>query len=144
MFIFKSTYKDLLNQLEHREKSICDQHKVILGKDREINLRDKHIVDLKESLKNARDLKDILTILTPMTFAYSRISDGSCELNLPANVVRVLPDYFGGEVMSHEANKVVVLSSNGEIRKVAYTKKKPDTGYSYVLVREKAEVPKKK
>lgn len=138
MFIFKSTYRGLLNDLEHRNKSICDQHKIILGKDREINLRDRHIVDLKEALSNARDLKAILEKLSPL-FSISgmfTIGDASCELKLPDNVPVYVLDYFGGKVIRQEATKVVVLDKSGNV-KTTWTKKKADKGFSYLLVREK-------
>ncbi len=132
MIIWKSTYRDLLNKLEHYEKSICDQHKTIVRVEKE---RDE-----------ARNLKAILDALYPLTavFSYAYKSDGRIGVNLPDDVVRRVPDFFGGpDVLSHEATRVVVLNQKGEVSKVAFTKKKPDTGYSYLLVREKPVIAKK-
>lgn len=133
MFIWKETYNKLVNKIQRLEYLLKES--------------DSSNCQLRRERDEARNLKAILEALYPLTavFSYSFGANGKIGVDLPENVVRLVPDYFGGEVMRHEAVKVVVLNKNGEVVKVGWTKKKKaDTGYSYVLVREKEVAPKSK
>jgi hypothetical protein len=50
------------------------------------------------------------------------------------HVAVYVDDYFGGKVIKQEATKVVIIDKNGKTTE-AFSKQKPDKGYSYKLVR---------
>lgn len=92
--------------------------------------------------KEKADLKHLLNkLIERSNLLYSgsntiRFSDsGRLEVEFPNDIPRYVEDYFGGKVFKQEANTVVVLSKDGSA-KYYQTKKSPDKGYSYILVRE--------
>ena len=106
---------------------------------------ERHAVELRE----ARDLKTVLetigtkwgTLLT-MTGLGSNITisnvGGTVTWNLPESVAQFVPDHFGGQVIKQEATKVIEISPAGQIT-TGLTRRLPDEGYDYVLVRHEKE-----
>ncbi len=122
MFILRQSYNRLVSLLNQKEHELRVQDRILLEKNQEIHkLRDRVRALEHEKIDGSR---------------VECLGGLSVSLELPADVARVLPDHFGGKVLQHEATKVVVLDKNGN-GKVAYTAKKADKGFSYLLVREK-------
>lgn len=124
MFISKSHYKEIKNELEHKQKSCAD----LIEK----NLK------LEKELSQAKDLKDILNkfsgLLTGEGITFNTVS-GGWSLNLPDHVLQYTEDILGGKVIKQEGTKALVIDKNGNV-KTGLTKQKPDKGYSYKLIRQ--------
>lgn len=115
-------------------------------------LKSKHekiVAELKQRITQAEDLHKLLENIIDKTgiptppknwvsgASLSVLKDGILGwtgYSLPDNVAQYVDDYFGGKVIKQEATKVVILEKDGE-RKEAFTKQKPDKGFSYKLVR---------
>jgi hypothetical protein len=112
------TYKELLNKIEHLEKTRDDYYARII---------------------KAENLKDILEKMSSMTIngqGFS-VSGGSwsTSFNIPDSFAEYVDDYCGGKVIKQEANKVIEITINGEI-KTGLTKQPCDKGYKYKLIRQ--------
>ena len=112
----------------------------------------KIVADLMAELKNANDwieelnrqrdaaqkLAGVLDKLADKSASFSTFAAGSLnvsgELIMPDNIARFVPDHFGGQVLIQQATKVIEIAPSGDI-KTGVTKRKPDAGCSYVLVR---------
>lgn len=114
-------------------------------------LKSKHekiVTELKQRIAQAEDLHKLLEKIIDKTGipmpeggfhggAFLTTLGGSVaweKMSLPDNIAQYVDDYFGGKVIKQEATKVVILEKDGE-RKEAFTKQKPDKGFSYKLVR---------
>lgn len=94
---------------------------------------------LKDEVKEAKDLKDILEKLSSMTIngvGFS-ISGGNwnTEIRLPDTFLQYTDDILGGKVIKQEGNKCLVIDKDGNV-KTGLTKQKKDKGFSYKLIRE--------
>lgn len=103
----------------------------------------KIVCELKEKiacLEKQVELKAILErLLDKVSFTTDnnlRFSDGNLSLLLPDNVAQYEDDFFGGKVIKQEATKVIKILKDGSIE-TGITRKSPDKGYPYKLVREK-------
>jgi hypothetical protein len=131
-FISNRIFRYWQSELKYKSDRVVEQAKIILNLTKENN-------DLREQLSQARNLKAILENLYPLHHVFGSVvvhGSNGISLNLPADVARIMPDHFGGNVIKQDATKVVVLDKNGNA-KTAYTKKQADKGFSYLLVREK-------
>lgn len=105
--------------------------------------RIKQIEDLKQELREARDMKEILKslskdnndFLTALSgFTYVN-SIGDSVLSLSDDVLVYVDDILGGKVIKQEGNKCLVIDKTGNV-KTGLTKEKPDKGYAYKLIRK--------
>jgi hypothetical protein len=123
-------YQDLLNTIEHKDKSIVD-------------LRDKYIeaTNLKELLKEIVNKTGLPTPKFGANNLTCDYADGvswtniHTNFNLPDNVLQYVDDILGGKVIKQEGNKCLVIDKNGNV-KTGLTKEKVDKNYTYKLVRE--------
>lgn len=129
-----SRYKELLNTIEHHEKTIIDtQHRLMVAE------------NLKEVLMKIAEKTGIprpegvghmtLGIDLGLCQSYSPIGWSNKEIVLSDNVLQYVDDILGGKVIKQEANKVIVIAKDGTV-KTGPTKSNNDKGYSYKLVRE--------
>lgn len=99
----------------------------------------KQIAELKDELKQAKDLTKILDKITSITVNDTGfVASGgtwSTELNLPDNVLVYVDDILGGKVIKQEGVKCLVIEADGSV-KTGLTKQKRDTGFTYKLVRQ--------
>lgn len=142
MFILKSKYKEISNKLEYKTKSVQE-------------LVEKNI-KLENELKEAKDLKELLTKIVERTgipafkpeggktggylyvtdYGYGAVTGTfHNETNLPDSVLQYVDDIFGGKVIKQEAHIGIKVSKDGKVT-TGLTKKKKDKGYNYTLVRE--------
>lgn len=114
--------------------------------------KDSEIADLKNQLRDAKDLKNVLEIMASKTgipapdtkggYFYA-IDNGfgvsstsfSTHIKLPDTVLQYTDDILGGKVIKQEGNKCLVIAKDGTV-KTGLTKAKVDKGYTYKLVRE--------
>jgi hypothetical protein len=127
-------YNDLLNEIEHKDKSI---------------------VDLRDKLIKAENLKEVLEVLANKTgipkpegkgyltlgadwadgLSFSTATWSNAIAHLPDTVLQYTEDILGGKVIKQEGNKCLVITKDGTV-KTGLTKAKVDKGYTYKLVRE--------
>lgn len=107
------TYKDLLNKIEHLEKTRDDYYQRIVKAE-----------DLKTLLEKYSEKLDI---------SFTRM-DGM-SYGIPDDVLRYVDDILGGKVIKQEGTKCLVIDVNGNV-KTGLTKQKRDPKYTYKLVRE--------
>jgi predicted transcriptional regulator len=114
------------------------------------------VIELKEELSEARELKNVLEILANKTgipaprystdtlvatgdyvnsFTWSSIVDIKDNFKLPDNVLVYKDDILGGKVIKQEGTKCIVIDKEGNVR-YGLTKQKVDKGFTYKLVRE--------
>ena len=112
------TYKELINKIEHLEKTRDDYYARIV---------------------KAEDLKSVLEKFSSLTINGMgwTVSGGSWStaVELPADVLRYVDDILGGKVIKQEGIKCLVIDKNGDV-KTGLTKQAADTKYSYKLVRQ--------
>ncbi len=101
--------------------------------------KEEKIEQLKEELKQARDLKLILDKLYPLYGITSNLftANGSfdCSINLTDDVLRYVDDILGGKVIKQEGNKCLIIDEEGTV-KTGLTKQKTDKGFKYKLIRK--------
>jgi len=113
------TYNELLNKIEHLEKT-----------------RD----DYCARLVKAEDLKEILKKVSSPDisvgdFLFATGSGHNIHLELGDDVLVYVEDILGGKVIKQEGTKCLVVDNEGNV-KTGLTKQKPDKGFTYKLVRE--------
>jgi len=99
---------------------------------------EQRIEELKEELRQAKDLKLILEKLYPLwNIEGSAMSfkNGGWSINLSDDVLQYTEDILGGKVIKQEGVKCLIISKDGSV-KTGLTKSKTDKGYSYKLIRE--------
>lgn len=109
---------------------------VIKGRDNEIAFLRKEVETLKTEASLKRFLERQDATISHLSGIVFSSNDGSVELSLPDDVLRYVPDFFGGQVVKQEATRVVKLDKSGNAT-YHFTKKEPNKGFSYLLVREK-------
>ncbi len=118
---------------------------------KQYNLLNKEIENLRKELTESRDLKTVLMELSKKTGIPTPKYDGSClavdfasgvswqtissQINLGDDVLVYVDDILGGKVIKQEGNKCLVVDKKGNV-KTGLTKEKVDKGYDYKLVRE--------
>lgn len=110
--------------------------------EKQIEEKSKRITELETYLREAKDLKEILSKMSCMTINgqdFSVTGGTWCipsdTLNLPDNVMVIVDDILGGKCVKQEANKCIIVTKDGDVR-TGLTKNKVDKGYSYKLIRE--------
>lgn len=127
------TYKNLLNDLEHREKTVGDQSMKIVRLEKEL-AESKELKELLTCIVNRTGIPDGAKIGDYLTFG-SNGASWSGEIVLPDKVPVYVDDYFGGKVIKQEATKVIHITKSGEIL-TGLTKEKSDKGFIYLLQRD--------
>ena len=117
--------------IEHKDKTINDYLSKILKLEKETE-------ELKEEIKEAKDLKIILDRFSSLTIngmGFS-VSGGNWEtkLTLPDTVLQYTEDILGGKVIKQEGTRCLVIGKDGTVN-TGLTKEKADKGYGYKLVR---------
>lgn len=104
--------------------------------------QEKEIADLKQEVRNAKDLRLILEKLYPLQAKFDCGSGklgavGAPHFSISDDIAQYVTDLLvsGGKVIKQEATKAIVISKEGEV-KTGLTREKPDEGYTYKLVRE--------
>lgn len=109
---------------------------------KEINCKDIEINNLREELRQARDLSSILEKLVldknNHSVVYGPGFNISCsgEISFTDDVAIYVPDILGGKVLKQEGIKCIKIDKDGN-PKEGLTKQKPDKGFNYKLIREK-------
>jgi len=127
-------HNEIVNKME---VTVVKYHSKI--EELEISLHEsmKREAELKEDLKNAKDLKEILGKVGSLFGSEFLMANGSAgyALNLPDTVLQYTEDILGGKVIKQEGNKCLIIDKEGKV-KTGLTKEKVDKGYSYKLIRE--------
>lgn len=114
------------------------QYNYLLDKIADLEVRE---LRLQSELKEAKDLKNVLTELTRISSFNTRAVDnifeaGSPNLNLPDDVARYINDLCGGKVIKQEAKtRAIKIDKEGNVT-TGYTKHKPNKGFTYKLIQE--------
>jgi hypothetical protein len=123
------TYQDLLNQIEHKDKSIVDLRERLFSKEKTDEilklLAEKTGIPMPKGDGNF--LSSIIGINGFNTVAWDNIT-------LPDTVLQYVDDILGGKVIKQEGTKCLVIDKDGNV-KTGLTKQKADKGFSYKLVR---------
>lgn len=100
--------------------------------------------EIQKELEEARNLKSILerVMTNPLNIgkdgqvlSFSGGTFSWADVILPDNVLQYTDDMLGGKVIKQEANKVIEISLNGDVR-TGLTKQPCDKGYGYKLIRQ--------
>lgn len=121
MFITKKTHKLITDSL-----------------DRTIARRDEYIAQLRREIQEARDLSLVLEKLAASSASVSNcFAPGTygAEIVFPDTVAQYVPDILGGNVIKQEATRAIVISGAGNVE-IGFTRRAPDEGYSYKLIRK--------
>ena len=103
-----------------------------------VNQLKEQIALLVMQLREAKDLKDILTAVvrkteTLATKDFVAANFEYLNVSLPDNYLHYVDDYFGGKVIKQEATDVTILDEKGKAT-YGVTRQKADKGKKYKLV----------
>lgn len=134
MFVSRKTFESYKEMAERLAGTDLEQKSEIS----QLQLQNDFLKRENESLKERSSLKELLEIINRDRKNWLTFSDSACNgsygFNFPDDVARYVDDYFGGKVLKQEATKLVKLDKNWNVT-YHMTKRLPDKGFSYLLVR---------